>query len=71
VFPLRGKHLTFRNKIELDWFIEFLTARSQEWCQAEEQNPEEAFFLDLGLSNEHKRSLLRRGLLFGKRKRRR
>jgi hypothetical protein len=70
VYPMHGKDLIFHNKAEIDLFIESLVNQSRLWSQAPEQNREEVSFLDLGLTNVHKRSQLRRGLLFGKRRRR-
>jgi hypothetical protein len=68
IYPMRGTNLIFRNKPELDHFIDRLIDQSRSWYQAPEQNPEEVSCVDLGLSSEQIRRSLRRGSLFGKRK---
>ena len=70
ITPL-GENIIFRKKEELDWFIEKLTAQSQAWYKDAEPHPEEeasVFYIDP--SRELVRERLRRGLLFGKRRRR-
>ncbi|GHS85576.1 hypothetical protein AGMMS49957_01920 [Synergistales bacterium] len=71
IFPMRGRNIIFNDKAELDSFIDLLVGQSQSWCQAQESDPEVAFFLDLGFASGQKRSSLRKGLLSGKRKRQR
>ena len=66
---MRGKNLVFRNKSEVERFIEALRHQIQLWTQESESPQGEVSFLDFGFSNEHKREMLRRGLIFGKRKR--
>ncbi|GHS85554.1 hypothetical protein AGMMS49957_01840 [Synergistales bacterium] len=66
LYPPQEGAFVFRNKDELEQFIEALTIEGRVWCGEAESTPEEEVSSYVDLSRELTRVQLRRGSLFGK-----